>query len=332
MPPGEEDFIDGAEDFMPCVLHKDMLSGRDPVDERFLRAGFDAVVMLGGEKQDRTGDLFRGALRQDLFGHGEGFMRPAVRRDAVVESFGGGFHRIIPGEAPRIRGTGGCEILGPGPGFHKERISFTPSESGSDAAERIGDRERDAAGLRGDHRCAENSGGKNFRILLQEEGGDGAAHGMGKDKGRSGHSREKMIADGFQIVDIILKAVYISNRRIGNAFRAPGTAVAALIIGDDGKTIVKEGKDQLGILEGIFGKAVNKDDGGKRIFRTVGDGIKRNVTFAPDCFNGFPFFQPGKNVMIHYLGVVFGFNQEIFIEQSAQKMMPPFKGSFPSAP
>ena len=96
-----------------------------------------------------------------------------------------------------------------------------------------------------------------------------AAHGMGKDKGRFRHGREKMVANRFQIRHIILKTFHMGDGGIGNAIRAPGSTMTTLIIGQDGIMIMKEREDELRILEGIFGKPMNDNDRSDGIIGTV---------------------------------------------------------------
>ena len=101
---------------------------------------------------------------------------------------------------------------------------------------------------------------------------------------------------------------------------AAGAAVAALVIGDDGKMLMQEGKDQLRILEGVLGEAVNDDHGCHRILCGIGSAPERPATFTRDLCDGFPGFQPGKDLLIHGPGIVFRGDQIILIESSFQRI------------
>ena len=114
-----------------------------------------------------------------------------------------------------------------------------------------------------------------------------------------------MIADRLQVIDIVLKTIHMRYGKIGNAARTPGASVAALIIGDDGKTLMQEGKDQLRILEGILGEAVNDDHGRYGILRGIGSAPERPAVSARDFRDGFPDFQPGEYLPVHGSGIVF---------------------------
>ena len=60
VPPGEENFIDGAEDLVAGILHEDPLPARNAGNELFLRFRHDAAVTVRRGEQHRAGD-FSGA-------------------------------------------------------------------------------------------------------------------------------------------------------------------------------------------------------------------------------------------------------------------------------
>ena len=73
MPPGKEDRVDGAENFMARILDENMFSARNPADEFLLRVSPDAEIMVRRAEKNGAPDGFGRAGRKDFTGDSGGF-------------------------------------------------------------------------------------------------------------------------------------------------------------------------------------------------------------------------------------------------------------------
>ena len=154
MPPGKEDRVDGAENFMARILDENMFSARNPADEFLLRVSPDAEIMVRRAEKNGAPDGFGRAGRKDFTGDSGGFGDPAAGRNTVLPGFTGILLLGVPAEAGEIRRAGGGEILLSTVRFHEKRILSALAEKTEDTGHRACSRCRDAAGVRRDHRRA----------------------------------------------------------------------------------------------------------------------------------------------------------------------------------
>jgi hypothetical protein len=137
---------------------------------------------------------------------------------------------------------------------------------------------------------------------------------MGKDHPGLREIQEEGIADDFQIVDIILEAGDMGDGGMGQLFHPAGPAVAPLVIGDDGKMIPEEGINELGILKGILGEAMedeNRSDRGLRIENRTEERKAIPALQGPVPATG---GEKGQDRLRQDRAVVFGGDEEILAE------------------